>query len=243
MEEAYFFIKEEKGGMDMKYLRWIALLTAAFLLTACAAKEEPPAFDETAFLEEIKPNVECLNQCELELFGAEVDVDTTYYGVYESEEAYDNGEGTVAKLYLPGEEEQVASYFEDPTMSSYYKVSNFQTNAEVRDSLRNYLSDAVIDEVFHDDFLEYEGALYLRRGSRGYGAVTIDLDSLKFVEQKNGISFVSRRIGGKNTESSGGKKRRIQRAAAPRGKVRFPHGFSAGQRSYYTLQGLSAHEA
>ena len=105
MEEAYFFIKEEKGGMDMKYLRWIALLTAAFLLTACAAKEEPPAFDETAFLEEIKPNVECLNQCELELFGAEVDVDTTYYGVYESEEAYDNGEGTVAKLYLPGEEE------------------------------------------------------------------------------------------------------------------------------------------
>ena len=29
----------------------------------------------------------------------------------------------------------------------------------------------------------------------------------------------------------------------PRGKVRFPHGFSAGQRSYYTLQGLSAHEA
>ena len=234
--------------------------------------------------------MECLNQCELELFGAEVDVDTTYYGVYESEEAYDNGEGTVAKLYLPGEEEQVASYFEDPTMSSYYKVSNFQTNAEVRDSLRNYLSDAVIDEVFHDDFLEYEGALYLRRGSRGYGAVTIDLDSLKFVEQKNdryyvtvdyllfeeydetmllefenrdghwilsdkekyiskirrgenGISFVSRRIGGKNTESSGGKKRRIQRAAAPRGKVRFPHGFSAGQRSYYTLQGLSAHEA
>ena len=53
----------------------------------------------------------------------------------------------------------------------------------------------------------------------------------------------SRRIGGKNTESAGGKKCRIQRAAAPRGKVRFPHGFSAGQRSYYTLQGLSAHEA
>lgn len=191
MEEAYFFIKEEEGGMDMKYLRWIVLLTAVCLVTACAAKEEPPAFDETAFLEEIKPNVECLNQCELELFGAEVDVDTTYYGVYESEEAYDNGEGTVAKLYLSGEEEQVASYFEDPTMSSYYKVSNFQTNAEVRDSLRNYLSDAVIDEVFHDDFLEYEGALYLRRGSRGYGAVTIDLDSLKFVEQKNDRYYVT----------------------------------------------------
>ena len=92
---------------------------------------------------------------------------------------------------LPGEEEQVASYFEDPTMSSYYKVSNFQTNAEVRDSLWNHLSDAVIDEVFHDDFLEYEGALYLRRGSRGYGAVTIDLDSLKFVEQKNDRYYVT----------------------------------------------------
>ena len=191
MKEAYFLIKEEKGGMDMKYLRWIAFLTAAFLLTACTAKEEKGDFDEAAFLEEIKPNVECLNQCELELFGAEVDVDTTYYGVYESEEAYDNGEGTVAKLYLPGEEEQVASYFEDPTMSSYYKVSNFQTNAQVRDSLQNYLSDAVIDEVFHDDFLEYEGALYLRRGSRGYGAVTLDLDSLKFEEQKEDQYYVS----------------------------------------------------
>ena len=85
----------------------------------------------------------------------------------------------------------MASYFEDPTMSSYYKVSNFQTNAEVRDSLWNHLSDAVIDEVFHDDFLEYEGALYLRRGSRGYGAVTIDLDSLKFVEQKNDRYYVT----------------------------------------------------
>lgn len=175
----------------MKHLKWILLLTAVCLVTACAVKDEKTTFDETAFLEEIKPNVECLNQCELELFGAEMDIDTTYYGVYESEEAYDNGEGKVAKLYLPGEEEQVASYFEDPTMSSYYKVSNFQTNEEVRDSLRNYLSDAVIDQVFRDDFLEYEGALYLRRGSRGYGAVTLDLDSLKFVEQKDDKYYVS----------------------------------------------------
>ena len=85
----------------------------------------------------------------------------------------------------------MASYFEDPTMSSYYKVSNFQTTAEVRDSLRNYLSDAVIDEVFHDDFLDYEGALYLRRVIRGYGAVSIDLDRLKFVEQKNDRYYVT----------------------------------------------------
>ena len=40
-------------------------------------------------------------------------------------------------------------------------------------------------------FLEYEGALYLRRGSRGYGAVTIDLDILKFVEQKNDRYYVT----------------------------------------------------
>lgn len=172
----------------MKYLHWILCLTVACCLTACT---ESSAFDETAFLEEIQPHVACLNQCELELFGAEVDFDREYLGVYESEEAYDDGRGKVVKLYLPEEEDSVAGYFIDPTISSYYKVANFQTNAQVRDSLRQYLSDDIIDTVFRDDFLEYEDGLYLRRGSRGYGAVTIDLDSLQFVERKDDRYYVS----------------------------------------------------
>lgn len=174
----------------MKYIRWLLCLTAVCFLAACTAKEAS-TFDEAAFLEEIKPHVACLNQCELELFGAEVDFDKEYLGVYESEAAYDDGRGKVVKLYLPEEENSVAGYYLDPTISSYYKVSNFQTNAEVREYLRQYLSDDVIDGVFRDDFLEYENGLYLRRGSRGYGAVTIDPDSLKFVERKDDKYYVA----------------------------------------------------
>ena len=197
----------------MKKMLFVFMLATACLATACATTTteesententenvestgdegttEDETFDGIAFLEEIRPNVVCLNDCELEMFLADVDFDNMYYGAYESEEAYANGEGTVAVLYQEGEEDQVADYFLDPTVSSYYPVKNFTTNAEVRENLQQYLSDDVIDEKFHDDFLEYDGTLYLRRGSRGYGAVTLDMDSLAFLEEKDGTYYVN----------------------------------------------------
>ena len=198
----------------MKKLLFTLMLAAACLATACstttttgdnententenvdsegdAETTEDETFDGIAFLEEIRPNVVCLNDCELEMFLADVDFDKIYYGAYESEDAYANGDGPVAVLYQAGEEDQVTGYFLDPALCSYYPVKNFTTNAEVRENLRQYLADSVIDEKFHDDFLEYEGTLYLRRGSRGYGAVTLDLDSLAFLEERDGVYYVN----------------------------------------------------
>lgn len=153
------------------------------------------AFDEAAFLEEIRPTVECLNDCALEMFGAEVDFDTAYHAAYENEAAYDNGRGEVAILYLPGEEEKLSEYFiVDPTISDYYPVANFKTNEDVREYLRGYMSDELVEKNFPRnvrEFLEYEGDLYLRRGSRGYGAVTCNLDSLRYLVGKGGKQYAT----------------------------------------------------
>lgn len=173
----------------MKRIFCILMMTVMCFATACSTEQaETAAVDEGAFLEEIAPNILCLDSCELEMFGADVDFEEEYFGVYESEETYDDGWGPVVKLYQEGEEASVSEYFLDPTMSSYYPVRNFQTNAEVRAHLEEYLSEEITAEKFHDVFLEYDGTLYLKRGARGYGAITCDTESVAFLE-KQGDSY------------------------------------------------------
>ncbi|MCQ4935958.1 hypothetical protein [Anaerotignum propionicum] len=163
-----------------------------FFMAACNAPSKAEVFSEEKFLEDITPNLVCLNSCVHEMFGAEVDFnEDSYLAAYESESAYADGMGDIALLFKPGEESKYVDYFIDPTCSDYYPVTNFKTNAEVRDYLRKYLSDEVIDKWFSNDFLEYEGQLYLIRGSRGYGAMKCDLESLKYVEEKDDKQYVT----------------------------------------------------
>lgn len=173
--------------MTMKKIAILVLSAfVIFSMSACNASSKAEAFSEEKFLEDITSNVVCLNSCVQEMFGAEVDFDEdSYLAAYESESAYADGMGDIALLFKPGEESKYADYFIDPIGSYYYPVKNFKTNAEVRDYLRKYLSDEVIDQWFSNDFLEYKGQLYLRRGSRGYGAMKCDLESLKYVEEKD----------------------------------------------------------
>lgn len=179
--------------MTMKKIAILALSAfVIFSISACNASFKAEAFSKEKFLEDITPNVVCLNSCVQEMFGAEVDFDEDrYLAAYESGSAYADGMGDIALLFKPGEESKYKDYFIDPTCSDYYPVKNFKTNAEVRDYLRKYLSDEVIDKWFSNDFLEYEGQLYLRRGSRGYGAMTCDLESLKYVEEKDDKQYVT----------------------------------------------------
>ena len=179
--------------MTMKKIAILVLSAfVIFSTAACNAPSRAEAFSEGKFLEAITPNVVCLNSCVQEMFGAEVDFDEdSYLAAYESESAYADGMGDIALLFKPGEESKYADYFIDPICSDYYPVKNFKTNAEVRGYLKKYLSDAVIDKWFSNDFLEYEGQLYLRRGSRGYGAMTCDLESLKYVEEKDDKQYVT----------------------------------------------------
>ena len=175
----------------MKKIAILALTAFMLFSTAsCSASSKAEAFSEEKFLEDITPNVDCLDSCVREMFCAEAD-DDEYLAAYESEDAYADGSGDVAVLFKPGEESKYGDYFIDPCLSSYYLVKNFKTNSEVRDYLKKYLSEDVIDKWFSNDFLEYKGQLYLRRGARGYGAVKCDLKSLKYVEEKDDKQYVT----------------------------------------------------
>ena len=137
------------------------------VISGCAKSEK--TFDEEKFINEIKPNIECLQSCVQEIFGADISFDKrSYLSAYESEEAYDDGRGERVVLFLPEEEEKYAKdYYIDPTYSDFYVVNNFKTNDEVRENLRKYMSDEIIDNYFRDDFFEYDGMLYLVRGAWG----------------------------------------------------------------------------
>ena len=171
------------------------LMISVLLITGmvgCQAEQQKEAFSESDFLNEIKPNLECLNSCVQVMFMADVDFNVEYISAYDNEEAYDDGLGERAVLFLPEEEEAYAeNYYIDPTYASLYTVNNFKTNEEVRENLRKYMTDEIIDKYFDNDFFEYEGNLYLVRGARGYGAVTVDMDSVKYIEEKDGKQYVS----------------------------------------------------
>lgn len=183
-----------------------AMLTTAMLTTGCASDgtadntkndttavdESSTDFDSAAFIEEITPNVEYLNSCLDEIFVTSPDFGTRYTAAYASEEAYDNGNGTPAILFLREDYEKVAKeYFIDPTLSDYYPVSGYTTNAEVRENLEKYMSKDLVDKVFHDDFMEFEGKLYLVRGSKGYGAYSLDMNSLKYDKEIDGKQYAT----------------------------------------------------
>ena len=165
------------------------ILPAVLALTAC---QKQSAFNEEEFLNEIKPNIECLKSCEEEMFGADVDFDTSYFSAFAHEDSYDGGSGERVLLFAPEDEQKYAEqYYIDPTYSEFYPVSNFKTNDDVRAHLSQYLSEELVDKYFHDDFLEYEDTLYLRRGARGYGAITIDMESVKYLEERDGKQYAS----------------------------------------------------
>lgn len=162
-----------------------------FLMASCSAAPKSEPFDAQTFLKDITPNVSCLDSCVQEVFGAQADMDTVYLAAYESESAYAGGTGNIALLFKQGEEGKYTGYYIDPAYTSYYPVTNFKTNAEVADYLKKYLSQDIIDQWFSNDFLEYEGTLYLVRGARGYGAMTCDLGSLQYLEEKDGKQYVT----------------------------------------------------
>lgn len=165
------------------------ILPAVLALTAC---QKQSAFNEEEFLNEIKPNIECIKSCEEEMFGADVDFDTSYFSAFADEDSYDGGSGERVLLFAPEDEQKYAEqYYIDPTYSEFYPVSNFKTNDDVRAHLSQYLSEELVDKYFHDDFLEYEDTLYLRRGARGYGAITIDMESVKYLEERDGKQYAS----------------------------------------------------
>ncbi len=136
----------------------------------------------------MKKAIHCFSSCVEEIFNADVDYNAGKMALYKDEESFEKGE--ILKLYSSDEKIDENKYFTDPTVSLYYPVKNFKTNAEVREEMRKYMSDEIIDKWFRNDFTEYGGELYMRRGGRGYGALICDESSAKFIGEENGKRYV-----------------------------------------------------
>jgi len=157
------------------------------------------AFNQENFIEEIRENVLCLKSCAEETFGAEADFSQAYMRIYESEAAYNKSDKPV-KMVLSSkisgnkvleEENLPANYYIDPAYADLYLINNFNTNEQVKEYLRKYMSEDLIQKWFKEDFFEYEDKLYMIRGGRGYGAVSCDEQEISFVKEENGVYYIS----------------------------------------------------
>lgn len=141
-------------------------------------------------IEDLMPQLELINSSFLETYGAEVDLTQSYYRVYESVSAFENDEEPI-EIRRREQRKTIGLETNDLVQMNLYVVENFGSVEEWREYLKNYLASEIIEEwesspLFENAFEEYDGILYLARGSRGYGAYTLDLNSAEVVfDEKN----------------------------------------------------------
>ena len=70
----------------------------------------------------------------------------------------------------------------DAASMTLYEITNYTTNDEVRADLENYFTEQVVNDVFPNEFIEFNGKLYMGYGGRGYGMHDYDLDSAVIVD-------------------------------------------------------------
>ena len=190
----------KKSGEKFLSILLICMVAAA-LMTGCGGKkeEEKPeeeTFNEQQFMEDIAPVIDVLHECDEELFGADVDFSTLYSAGYSETDVYDENnpyaaDGIELSVLYPEGEGLPAGYIQDPAYAIYYPVSNFVSKDDVREYLKNYMTDDVINGFDIDaNFIEYEGALYLQRGGRGYGSLKCVKKSAEYVGEKDGMQQV-----------------------------------------------------
>ncbi len=122
-----------------------------------------------------------LNEVYSERFSAEFydTADMTKKAVYESEDAYYDSD--VPALLLGENEPTPSGYYDDPAVVAYYPISNFTDKADINEHFSLYFTQRYIEDMqwrLDENFLEFEGALYLERGGRGYGMRSVDFDSV-----------------------------------------------------------------
>ena len=105
-----------------------------------------------------------------------------YYDDYKKA-AYDSDskQNIPSKLFNNDEDIPPTLYIDNLT-KSYFEVYNFKTINEFKEHLSNYFTKEYISNniqsLIDENLFEYENKLYLVRGSRGYGAESIDFDSI-----------------------------------------------------------------
>lgn len=145
---------------------------------------------EEVTLEDLMPYLQLLQSCSDEFYGAEVNQDVSYYRVFSGAEDYIND---VTPSNIVEGVCYDSSVTNDPLCACLYLVENFQTEAEVMDYLKKFMTDDVAEAVFTDPyrFTEFEGRLYITYFGRGYGEMILDLDSAQLTAQSGDTCTVT----------------------------------------------------
>lgn len=130
--------------------------------------------------ETLLPIMAVLNECCDETFGAEWDGGynrTVMIGEsgYEETSRLYKGQWDSIEL-LEGEDYDYA-------FPTYYRVSNFQTLAQLKQHIAEYISEDLFgtEDIMFGSLEDFEGQLYAVRGGRGYGGYRYDTETLEIV--------------------------------------------------------------
>lgn len=126
-----------------------------------------------------------------ESFGAEINDKNYYFAAYYEKAPEDFGELDENTLLLDssGIYNLPANYVSDPLAIMYFKVTNYKTEDEIEDRYKKYMDEDVFEELLEMNFEEYKDEVYLVRGGKGYGAVSIDKQSAE-ISAKTGNTYV-----------------------------------------------------
>ncbi len=117
--------------------------------------------------------------------------DMTKKAVYESEDAFYNDD---APALLIGINEGLPSgYFADPAEAIYFPVYNFNSLAELYEHLSLYFTQNYIENnqrLVEENFMEFDGTLYLVRGGRGYGMLSVGFDTIDYTNMSNNTLII-----------------------------------------------------
>ena len=145
-------------------------------------------------------HLKALDQCIQENFGTEVDSQKAMYALYRTPDDVYSGniaalvpEPTFFSLHTDASglitDEPYRSFCPDPLAVSYLPVINCWSASEVYDRFSRYLADDILRPAFEENFCVFNDRVYLVRGPRGYGAVSMDVSRAVLLE-RNGNEYI-----------------------------------------------------
>ncbi len=111
--------------------------------------------------------------------------------VYKSVDDFNNGAAPAMLLGI--NEDTPSGYFDDPTEVTYMPVYNFSSKEDIYEHFNLYFTQNYVSDMewrIEHNFLEFDGALYLARGAMGYGAFSINLDTVDYVNVQNNTLII-----------------------------------------------------
>lgn len=145
-------------------------------------------------------HLKALDQCIQENFGTEINHQQAMYALYQTPNDVYRGniaalvpEQTFFSLHTDDSglitDEPYRSYYPDPLTVSYFPVLNCRSASEVYDRFSQYLAASILRPAFEENFLVFDNRLYLVRGPRGYGTVSMDVSRAVLLEH-NGNEYI-----------------------------------------------------